>query len=77
MKLCYIWGVFSFIVVVSMQVKIPKSDSCKVRLLRQGGSQVVYTPQEFELTGDSVVMRRQGNRLIVEAAPVQSLLSFL
>lgn len=60
-----------------MEIQAPNSDQCRVRLLRDGGDQVVHIPQEFELPGDEAVLRRGGKRLIIEAAPVGSLLSFL
>ncbi len=40
-----------------------------VRLFRNGTNQAVRIPKEFELPGKEAVMRREGNRLIIEAAP--------
>ncbi|HEY6898414.1 MAG TPA: AbrB/MazE/SpoVT family DNA-binding domain-containing protein [Rhodocyclaceae bacterium] len=36
------------------------------RLFRNGRSQAVRIPREFELPGDEVVMHREGDRLILE-----------
>ena len=60
-----------------MEIQTPKSDQCRVRLLWDGDNQVVHIPQEFELPGDEAVLCREGKRLIIEAEPVGSLLSFL
>ena len=48
-----------------------------VRLFRNGRSQAVRIPREFELPGADAVMRREGDRLIIEAAPPRSLLALL
>ncbi len=48
-----------------------------VRLFRNGRSQAVRIPREFELPGTDAVMRREGDRLIIEAAPPRSLLALL
>ena len=37
-----------------------------VRLFRNGRNQAVRIPREFELKGDEAIMRKEGNRLIVE-----------
>ena len=39
----------------------------QVRLFRNGANQAVRIPKEFELPGKDAVMRREGNRLIIEA----------
>ncbi len=49
----------------------------KVSLFRNGRSQAVRIPRDFELPGRTAIIRREGNRLIIEAAPVDSLLSAL
>lgn len=38
-----------------------------VRLFRNGANQAVRIPKEFELPGKEAIMRREGNRLIIEA----------
>lgn len=47
------------------------SASRKVSLFRNGRNQAVRIPVEFELPGDSAIMRREGNRLVIE--PVRKL----
>jgi antitoxin VapB len=37
----------------------------------------VRIPREFEFPGDDAVMRKEGDRLIIEPAPPKSLLSVL
>jgi antitoxin VapB len=37
-----------------------------VRLFRNGANQAVRIPKEFELPGKEAIMRREGNRLIIE-----------
>jgi antitoxin VapB len=48
-----------------------------VRLFKNGRSQAVRIPREFELPGKEAVMRKEGDRLIIEAMPPQSLLARL
>ncbi len=43
--------------------------SRRVRLFRNGANQAVRIPKEFELPGTDAVMRRDGNRLILELVP--------
>lgn len=49
----------------------------EVKLFRNGRNQAVRIPREFELPGDRAVMRKEGNRLIVEPAPRKSLRELL
>ena len=37
-----------------------------VRLFRNGANQAVRIPKEFELPGKEAIMRREGNRLVIE-----------
>ncbi len=48
-----------------------------VRLFKNGRNQAVRIPREFELPGDAAVMRKEGERLIIEPAPPRSLLAVL
>jgi antitoxin VapB len=48
-----------------------------VKLFRNGRNQAVRIPREFELPGEDAIMRKEGNRLIVEPAPPRSLLAVL
>ncbi len=40
-----------------------------VKLFRNGRNQAVRIPREFELPGEDAIMRREGNRLIIEVPP--------
>ena len=48
-----------------------------VRLFRNGRNQAVRIPREFELPGEDAVMRKEGERLIIEPTPPKSLLAVL
>jgi antitoxin VapB len=48
-----------------------------VRLFRNGRNQAVRIPREFELPGEDAVMRKEGDKLIIEPAPRKSLLALL
>jgi antitoxin VapB len=48
-----------------------------VKLFRNGRNQAVRIPREFELRGTDAIMRKEGERLIIEAAPPKSLLAVL
>jgi antitoxin VapB len=49
----------------------------RVRLFRNGKNQAVRIPRGFELPGKYAVMRKEGERLIVEPALPKSLLDVL
>jgi antitoxin VapB len=48
-----------------------------VKLFRNGSNQAVRIPREFELPGTDAILRREGNRLILEPVPPPSLLERL
>ena len=48
-----------------------------VKLFRNGRNQAVRIPREFELPGEDAIMRKDGERLIIEPAPAKSLLALL
>jgi antitoxin VapB len=48
-----------------------------VKLFKNGRNQAVRIPREFELPGEDAVMRKEGDRLIIEPAPPKSLLAVL
>jgi antitoxin VapB len=48
-----------------------------VKLFRNGRNQAVRIPREFELPGNDALIRREGERLIIEPAPRKSLLAVL
>ena len=55
----------------------PMSDVRHVKLFRNGRNQAVRIPREFELPGQDAVMRKEGDRLVIEPSPPRSLLSLL
>jgi antitoxin VapB len=48
-----------------------------VKLFKNGRNQAVRIPREFELPGEDAIMRKEGERLIIEVAPPKSLLAVL
>jgi antitoxin VapB len=48
-----------------------------VKLFRNGRNQAVRIPREFELPGKDAIMRKEGDRLIIEPAQPISLLAVL
>lgn len=55
---------------------MPQSER-HVRLFRNGRNQAVRIPREYELEGDEAIMRKEGDRLIVEPVRKGRLLSLL
>ena len=49
----------------------------RVRLFKIGRDQAVRIPREFELTGEDAIMRKEGERLVIEPARRKSLLAVL
>ncbi|MBV8534666.1 MAG: AbrB/MazE/SpoVT family DNA-binding domain-containing protein, partial [Alphaproteobacteria bacterium] len=47
------------------------------KLFKNGRNQAVRIPREFELPGEDALMRKEGERLIIEAASPPSLLAVL
>ena len=48
-----------------------------VKLFKNGRNQAVRIPREFELPGEDAIMRKEGERLIIEPTPPKSLLAVL
>jgi antitoxin VapB len=48
-----------------------------VKLFRNGRNQAVRIPREFEFRGEEAIMRKEGDRLIIEPAAPRSLLAVL
>ena len=44
-----------------------------VKLFRNGRNQAIRIPREFELPGEDAVMRKEGDRLVIEPLPKRSL----
>ena len=53
------------------------TQSRHVKLFKNGRNQAVRIPREFELPGEEAILRREGDRLILEAVPNTSLLAVL
>jgi antitoxin VapB len=49
----------------------------RVKLFKNGRSQAVRIPREFEFPGVDAVMRKEGEKLIIEPAPRKNLLELL
>jgi antitoxin VapB len=48
-----------------------------VKLFKNGRNQAVRIPREFELPGEDAIMRKEGDRLIIEPVGPKSLLMVL
>lgn len=48
-----------------------------VRLFRNGRNQAVRIPREFELPGEDAILRKEGDRLILEPVTKKSLAAIL
>ena len=48
-----------------------------VKLFRNGRNQAVRIPREFELPGEDAIIRKEGERLIIEPTSPKSLLALL
>ena len=55
----------------------PNPPPRRVRLFRNNRNQAVRIPVEFELPGQDALIHREGDRLIIEPAPVASLLDLI
>jgi antitoxin VapB len=56
---------------------MPPAPERHVKLFRNGRNQAVRIPREFELAGEDAIMRKEGDRLIIEPTRPQSLLALL
>ncbi len=48
-----------------------------VKVFRNRRNQAVRIPREFEFRGEEAIMRKEGDKLIIEPAPPKSLLAVL
>jgi len=48
-----------------------------VKLFKNGRNQAVRIPREFELPGDDAIMRKEGDKLIIEPMRKLDLLEYL
>lgn len=53
------------------------SQERRVRLFRNGRNQALRIPRDLELPGDEAILRREGDRLIVEPVVRRGLLALL
>ncbi len=60
-----------------MPMEVPVIPERHVKLFKNGRNQAVRIPREFELPGDEAVMRKEGDRLIIEPTQPKSLLAVL
>jgi antitoxin VapB len=49
----------------------------RVKVFRNGRNRAVRIPREFEFPGEDALMRKEGNKLIIQPAPPKSLLAVL
>jgi antitoxin VapB len=49
----------------------------RVKLFKNGRNQAIRIPREFELPGHEAIMRREGERLIIEPLRARSLVNYL
>jgi len=45
---------------------MPETPARTVKLFRNGRNQAVRIPREFELEGDEALMRKEGDKLVIE-----------
>jgi len=60
-----------------MPMEVTLSRERHVKLFKNGRNQAVRIPREFELPGEDAIMRKEGEKLIIEPAPPKSLLALL
>jgi antitoxin VapB len=48
-----------------------------VKVFNNGRNKAVRIPREFEFPGDEAIMRKEGDRLVIEPVPTKSLLAVL
>jgi antitoxin VapB len=56
---------------------MPDSPARHVKLFTNGRNQAVRIPREFELPGEDALMRKEGDRLIIEPVQPRTLLALL
>lgn len=48
-----------------------------IKVFKNGRNQAIRIPREFEFSGEEAIMRKEGDRLIIEPTPPKSLLAVL
>lgn len=49
----------------------------RVKIFKNGRNRAVRIPQEFEFQGEDAIMRKDGQRLVIEPVPPSSLITLL
>jgi antitoxin VapB len=49
----------------------------QVKVFKNGRNKAVRIPREFEFPGEEAIMRKEGDRLVIEPVPTKSLLALL
>ncbi len=52
-------------------------DERRVKIFRNGRNQAIRIPREFEFAGDEAIIRKEGERLVIEPTAPRSLLALL
>lgn len=60
-----------------MPMEVTTTPERHVKLFKNGRNQAVRIPREFELPGEDAIMRKEGDRLIIEPTRPKSLLAVL
>jgi len=60
-----------------MPEETQRSPERHVKVFKNGRNQAIRIPREFEFSGEEAIMRKEGDRLIIEPAPPKSLLAVL
>jgi len=60
-----------------MLMEVPVASERHVKLFKDGRNQAVRIPREFELPGEDAIMRKEGERLIIEPIPPKPLMALL
>ena len=60
-----------------MLLEVPVTFERNVKLFKNRRNQAVRIPREFELPGEDAMVRKEGNRLIIEPIPPKSLIALL
>jgi antitoxin VapB len=48
-----------------------------VKVFKNGRNKALRIPREFEFPGEEAIMRKEGDRLVIEPVPTKSLLALL
>ena len=60
-----------------MTKAIPVGAERHVKLFKNGRSQAVRIPREFELPGEDAIIRKEDGKLVIEPSPPRSLIELL